>query len=313
MLDHADVFKTYLMILPPWPLAGKSRPELTNDDLKRLIAIIKTHRLKVAFETGGLRLRPWLAGREDQAGELQAQSELRLLRRWLQAGGPIDYLTTDHAVMMNMRGVGFPGPGLDPNRSSKMTVEELIGELVDYFEQIHRQIPHARFGVIESLGYFNVTAPDGRQYPHTDLQLPQWEFSSFFDHLLAAITQRGLELDHFHIDFGWEGVHYDGRRQGRLDFGRVLAVESYVQSKGVKAGVIINAFHDRAATEITPSEADRQAYQRTLAFFDGYRRAGGRADHLVIQTWQPYPHRTGPEDEPYTVLNIARDILRRAE
>jgi len=309
VVRKTNVFKSYLMLLPKGPLPGKDTPELTDDALERLLTFIKNNDLEVAFETGGLRIHKKLRGREDQAGESQAKSELRHLRRWLDAGGSIDYLTTDHAVMMNLRGLGFPGPGLDPNRSSKLTVEELTDELVDYFAVMKREIPGVRFGVIESLGYFHVRGIDGRHYKATDPKLPRCDFEQFFDRLLDRMAKQNLKLDHFHIDFAYEGVAFDGRADNRLDFGRILAVEQHVQSRGVKVGVIFNAFHDRHDKTLSPETASRQARQRTLAFADGYRKAGGTADHLVIQTWHPYPDRTGPENDSLTVLGVAKDVL----
>ena len=309
VLNKTDVFKSYLMLLPKDPLPGQDAPELTDTDLQRLQTLTRESHLKVAFETGGLRLRKMLQGREDEAGEQQAESELRHLRRWLDAGGQIDYLTTDHAVMMNLRGLGFPGPGLDPNRSSKLTVEELTDELADYFLVMKREIPGVRFGVIESLGYFHVQGIDGQEYKATDPQLPRCDFEEFLDGLLDRMAKRELELDHFHIDFGYEGVVFDGRAKGEPDFGRILAVERHVQSRGVKVGVIFNAFHDRQDKTLSPETASRQARERTLAFAEGYRKAGGNAEDLVVQTWHPYPDRTGPEDDPLTVLGVARDVL----
>ncbi len=311
VLARTDVWKSYIMLLPDVPLPGKQGPELSDDELKALIAFMKEHNLKVAFEVGGLRNSKARGG--DQAGEKYAKCELKYLLRWVKLGGRIDYLTTDHAVMMNMRGVGFPGPGLGPDRPWKMTVQELTDELVDYFCAVHEAIPEAKFGVIESLGFFQVTGPDGREYPHTDPLLPVWRFTEYFDYLLEAMARANLVLDHFHIDFGFEGVQFDGRAAGALDFGRVLGVESYVQSKGVKAGVIVNAFHDRSVKEPDPKDANREATERTIRFYREYEAAGGKADHILLQTWQPYPDRTGPEDVPNTVLNIARDILRHAE
>lgn len=306
VLGRTNVLKSYIMVLPQVPVPGKASPELSDAQLGLLAKFAKDHSLSTAFEVGGLRTSARVRGA--QAGERYARSELRHLKRWLRVGGRIDYLTTDHAVMMNMRGVGFPGPGLDPNRPCKMTVQELTEELADYFTAVHREIPSAKFGVIESLGFFHVKGSDGKQYRHTDPLLPVWHFHEFFDGLLAAMERRSLVLDHFHIDFGFRGVRHDGRREKRLNFARVLGVESYVQSKGVRAGVIINAFHLRGTKD--PAQASREAHERTLRFFREYVAAGGNADHFVIQTWHPYPDQTGPETQPHTVLNIARDVLQ---
>ena len=242
-----------------------------------------------------------------ELGERTAQSELVHLRRWLRVGGAIDYLTTDHAVMMT---IGSPIVQPQQSKSRGLTLEQTIEEQVDYFEVIHREIPGARLGAIESLGFFEVQGLTGRHYSRTVPALPLWPFETYLDTLLAAMQRRGLVLEHFHIDFGFEGVRHDGGGGDVLDFGRVLAVEAACQARGVKAGVIVNAFHDARVQAPDRATANREARERTLRYFHGYAAAGGKADHLVLQTWQPYPDRTGPEDDRDTVLGVARDILR---
>jgi hypothetical protein len=309
VLSRTDVFKSYIMLLPSQPVPGNREPEVADRELRSLIRLVERHGLETAFEVGGLRCVRGICG--ETAGEEYAEVELRHLRRWLDAGGRIEYLTADHALTMNMRGVGVPGPGLDPERPCRMTLAELTRELVDYFEVVSLEIPGVRVGVIESLGFWEVYGDDGRAFRQTDPLLPRWRFTEFFDALMAAMEERGLRLDHFHIDFGYEGVAADGRRRGTgLEYGRVMAVERYVRSRGVRCGVIVNAFHDREVAEPVPGIASREARERTLAFARGYLAAGGEADHLVIQTWQPYPDRTGPESDPDTVLGVARDVLR---
>lgn len=307
VLARTEVFKSYIMLLPNDPLPGETRPQLSDESMEKLAKFLRDRGIRTAFEVGGLRITEQIHG--TLAGEKYARFELTHLRRWLDWGGSVDYLTTDHAVMMNMRGAGFSGPGVSPQRPGNMSMSELIGELADYFEAVRREIPEVKLGVIESLGFFHITGPDGRQYPRTDPLLPEWEFEAFMDELLGVLKERGLALDHFHIDFGYEGVRFDGRATGELDYGRILGVEQAVRERGVKAGVIINAYHDRSVADPDPATANREAHGNTLAFARGYLAAGGKAEHLVLQTWQPFPNVTGPEDQAHTVLNMTRDLL----
>ena len=306
VLAQADVLKSYIMVLPSHPVPGKEAPELSDTQLISLALFVRQHGLRVAFEVGGLRRADGERPTKGTWGRRVAETEFSHLKRWLDAGGRIDYLTTDHAVMMNLGHHCYQGDDCG------LSLEETIEELVDYFAWMGERIPGVRLGVIESLGFFHVKGPDGREYPRTVPKLPVWHFESTFDRLVAAMGRRGLRLDHFHVDFGFMGVAHDGRVSGRggLDFGRVLGVEAYVRSKGVNAGVIVNAFHNRTVENPEPDVANREAYERTLRFFDAYVEAGGKAEHVVVQTWHPFPDRTGPERERHTVLGIARDIVR---
>jgi hypothetical protein len=308
VLASTQVLKTYINILGD---DEPGVPKLSDAELRQLIQFVRHHKLKMAFEVGGLRTSAKICG--DTAGEDGAKNELALLRRWLDLGGSIDYLTTDHAVMKNLRGVGYAGAGQNPNRECKMPIRQLIDELADYFQVMHKAIPTAKLGAIESLGFFQIRGSDGTFYRQTDPKLPDWQFSEYIDNLLQAMKARGLELDHFHIDYGYTGVHFDGRASGKLNNGRILAVEAYLASKGVKSGVIFNATYDKKVKDPVPDIADREVHEQTLSFFKSYVASGGKADHLVIQTWQPYPERTGPETRPFTALNIARDILQSME
>jgi len=309
VLRHTDVFKSYIMVLPNVPLPGKQKPELSDDQLRKLVLLLKKHHLKVAFEVGGLRIAPGQKAHKGEWGKRVAANEFTHLKRWLDAGGRIDYLTTDHPVMMTLGHRTYQGT------DSGLTLEETVEELASYYAEMARRIPNVKLGTIESLGFFHVTGTDGVEYPRTVPKLPVWRFEESFDLLLAAMKRHGLKLDHFHIDYGYHGVRHDARRlkKAGLDFGRLLAVERYVQSKGVNVGVIVNAFHDRSVKKPESEQASGEATKNTVGFHEGYLSAGGKAEHMVIQTWHPYPDRTGPEDEPLTVLNLARDIILRED
>ena len=309
VLRRTDVFKSYIMVLPSAPLPKKQKPQLSDDQLRKLALLLKERQVKVAFEVGGLRIAPGQKAKKGAWGKEVAANEFTHLKRWLDAGGRIDYLTTDHPVMMNLGHRTYKGT------DSGLTLEETLEELASYYAEMARRIPNVKFGTIESLGFFHVKGPDGVEYPRTVPKLPIWRFEEFFDLLLAAMKRHGLKLDHFHIDYGYYGVRHDGHRlrKAGLDFGRLLAVERYVQSKGVNVGVIVNAFHDRSVKEPESEQVSREATRNTVGFHAGYLTAGGKAEHMVIQTWHPYPDRTGPEDEPFTVLNLVRDIILRQD
>lgn len=82
-------------------MAGKTLPELPDEQLGRLAAVCRQNDLDVAFEVGGLRMGAAKPVR-GQWGKAVAQNEFTHLKRWLEAGGTLDYLSTDHAVMMNL-------------------------------------------------------------------------------------------------------------------------------------------------------------------------------------------------------------------
>jgi len=175
--------------------------------------------------------------------------------------------------------------------------------------------------MIESLGYFSV----GDDYTTTD---PGSIYPIDFEEFLVAakdkLGKRGVELDHFHLDFSYQDCRYDGREQKRLDFGRIMAAEKIIKSLGLDCGMIINAFDDLSYGDSTsgnmvgekekaknPAVRSASAVANTLKYFDGYVAAGGSPDLWVFQRWQPYPDITGPETDPNTDMGVTRLLVNR--
>lgn len=311
VLKWTDVFKSYINILPERPIAGESKPRLSDESLLKLIAFLNKHGIRAAFEVGGLRLSDKRHG--TQAGEDQAKAEAGLLRRWVNLGGNLDYISTDHAVMKAVSQMHRDGAdSKELSRENAMTLGSLNAELVDYFAAIKQEFPSVRLGVIESLGFFHVRSEDGYEYKRTDQRLPIVWFEAWVDDLLQRMAERGLELDHFHIDYGVRGAEYDARQRQRKewDFGRMLAVERVLQKRGIRTGLIINPsrpeFKQRADNE---DEMEQQAHELSVRLFREYLHAGGNGEDWVFQTWHDYPLVTGPADRSPSFLATVKQLL----
>jgi hypothetical protein len=300
------VFKQYIETL-----GGK---KYTDEQLKELAAFTRNAGLKCAFEIGALRWSEDSCG--PGSGKEYAAGEIKVLRRWEEAGGTVDYLTTDHAVMWNVGLVlqgGKPLAGqADPDW------RKVMDEVVDSLAMIHAAFPDAKIGMIESLGYFSV----GDKYTTTDPQcIYPIDFGEFLRTAQRRLGERGVELDHIHIDFSYQDCRYDGRRGKRLDFGRIMAAEERVKSLGLDCGIIINAFDDFSYTGANTvqekakarnvAERNASAVRNTLEYFDGYVAAGGEPDTWIFQRWQPYPDKTGPETVLETDMGLTKALLEQ--
>jgi len=303
---HTDVFKQFIETL-----GGK---KYSDEELKKLAAFTREAGLKCAFEIGALRWWPHLYG--EGSGKAYAAQEIKTLQRWVDAGGTVDYLSTDHAVMWN---VGLCLQGAKPMAGlGDPDWRKVMDEVVDSLARIHEAFPGSKIGMIESLGYFSV----GDQYTTTDPQcIYPIDFKEFLSTAQLKLKARGIALDHVHIDFSYQDCRYDGRKQNRLDFGRIIAAEAIVKSLGLESGIIINAFDDFSTTGVNivqetekaqnAAERSASAVKNTLEYFDGYVAAGGTPDIWIFQRWQPYPDVTGPETDPNTDMGIARQLLEK--
>jgi hypothetical protein len=309
--SQSRVWKGYLELLYPG----------LGFDLDSLVRAINVAGLKVAIEVQGSNpTRP--EGCAVGGGRWQAAQELPLLRRWRDADGGrgrIDYFTTDHAIARTIEASLTGQCNLSPSAAAH--------ELAGYYRAIQDEFPEAEFGLIESLGYWSIQGPDGTQYVTVRSDLPTLRLADILE--LVAIESRmfGIRLGHYDIDYGADGVEYDGQRHPTSafavaghDYGRILGAEQIARSNGLVAGVIFNAYDKTSPPSSTVSMPSaeqrltfsRSARDRTLWFWDEYRHVGGRSSKLVFQTWQPYPDRTGPETAEATVTNLARELVRRA-
>ena len=287
----------------------------SNEELKQLATFTREAGLKCAFEIGALRWNPKLYG--EGSGAVYAAQEIQVLKRWVDAGGTVDYLSTDHAVMWN---VGLCLQGAKPMAPFVKDPDWRIvmEEVVDSLAMIHEAFPEAKIGMIESLGYFSV----GENYTTTDpLCIYPIHFETFLSTAKQKLGERGVELDHLHIDFSYQDCRYDGRKEKRLDFGRIMAAEAVVKSLGLDSGIIINAFDDFSyvgSNTVQEKEKAQNAAERsasavdnTLEYFDGYVAAGGKPDTWILQRWQPYPDVTGPETVRNTDMGVARLLVNK--
>lgn len=298
--SKAGVFKLYVMILPT---------EVSSDqELKELIQSIEQRRMLVAVEVGGFRTSQH-CGRG--AGLAAAKEEFKLLNRWIDLGGRIDFLSTDHSIMSSMA-TPMLGEGLGGTRC-QMSLDAVIREQIEYIAYAQRQLPNARIGVIESLGYFNFTSPQRlipeltKTYETSDPRLPGWDLAEILTSIQGGLRDRGVTLDHFHIDYSLEGVEHDGRAPGGMrigsnDFGRIALATRIAQNLGLRVGVIVNA----------DGTSSRQASDRTLQYFEELRQWNGlRYDHVVLQTWFNYPASVGSGAEPHSAVGLMQSLLHR--
>jgi hypothetical protein len=306
---RTSVFKQFIETL-----GGK---KYSDEELKKLAAFTREAGLKCAFEIGALRWTPQLYGAG--SGKAYAAQEIKVLQRWVDAGGTVDYLSTDHAVMWN---VGLCLQGAKPMAGlGDPDWHKVMDEVADSLAMIHEAFPDAKIGMIESLGYFSV----GDKYTTTDPQcIYPIDFKKFLGTAQRKLKARGISLDHVHIDFSYQDCRYDGRADGRLDFGRIIAAEKIVKSLGMDCGIIINAYDDFSYAvmggsnivqekEKAKNAAERSAsgVENTLEYFDGYVAAGGNPDTWIFQRWQPYPDVTGPETVRDTDMGVTRLLVNK--
>ena len=287
LLEHTSTIKLYIEYIS----------RISAPDLKKIAAFVDEHKLRVSVEVGGVRAAD-PAVDDSGAGRSAAEREFLVLSKFLLAGGRIDSITTDHALASEITGRTKDRPD--------MTMQQYMQQQMEYYRYMIEKMPRLKVGAIESLGFFWVKSPK-KQYKATDGLLDRVDFEEYMSELVRIAKENDIEIDHFEIDFGMHDIEYDG------DWGRVLAVEDYVQGLGVRSGFIAgNAFHKGTIPlkgEENLLRAAQSAAERTLAYFEGYEQAGGHSDYLVFQRWQNVPVAVGDETTPLSSFGIFKSLL----
>ena len=316
LAKKVTTFKIFLDMLYTRGCAGCS-PTMGSTDaqLRSLIAVLKARGIKTGIEVGGAR---WGAGRCDAKAALAyAAIEQKQVGRWLQLGGEIDSLTTDHADVWNVRGLS--GPPCVPAVPMATRIDIVAQVFASWRTFLG---PTASLGFIESLGFWEITGPDGTNFSCTDPahldKVAGWipRLDDVTRLLLEAAakhnpTPERTLVDHYFLDFSLEGVEYDTRVYGTappvgVNYNRVLGAERIMHRHGLKTGIFLNAFAAKSlncSAGGSDAECSASASERTLNYTRGYMQLPSRqSEHAVLEQWQPFPSKTGPETAEHTAM-----------
>lgn len=318
LASNVKVFKLFLDELygPPGKPGVGPGVGSTDAQLKQLIALLKGRGIRTGIEVGGAR---WGAGRCNLTEALAyATIEQQQVGRWLQLGGSIEHLATDHADVWDIRGLS--GPSCEPAVPMIERIDVVAQVFASWRTFLGKQ---TSLGFIESLGFWEIDGPDGTNFTCTDpLHLNKvkgWipRLDDVTGLLLRAAEKHNPTpgtplIDHYLIDFSLEGVEYDTRTYGTsphglVNYNRVLGAEMIMKKHGLKSGVFLNAFHDkRINCTLFPERCSASAANRTLNYTNMYLQLPNRlSEHAVLEQWQPYPSMTGPETCLYTGMWMA--------
>ena len=306
---------------------GKIPYRATHAQLRTLAAFYRKHKLRVNIEIGGVRFRPHLvkAGRAGVGRRYTRNVQIPLLERWRKAGGSIDYLTTDHAVMMRM-GEQASGKTKD---GVTYSLDELVKELAEALAELHGTFPEAEFGIAESLGHFGVKDPDGSRIYEMGRPDPnRVDLSTFIAKLQSSTAAAGVNIRHFMIDHQIQAAHREATGKVMTTGGPFNIRPEYADraadipldlGRAAAAAKIARAAGMRVVFQVTPgtygfgvkgdpdSRNDRRAFEAVSRMAKECTAAGIRPDALIFECWQPHPSRTGPEIRKHTFMyNVRR-------
>ena len=276
----------------------------SKKDLSSLADMCKKNNLKVAIECGGTLSPLW----GNSAGEKSAEIELEVIDKWCDAGGTVDFLDLDGPVR---RLLDLNNDCIRNDSNSFTSIEKCAEELIDYIKSIKKSHPKIRFFLLTNFpnwGYrggvsYHGTSPDRQQLG---------DYYEVIKIVLEKVKAADLSFAGITIDNPYEyliGKHNSitWKDPSHLNWlKRVRMFEDFCHESDVPFNLIINS-------ETGGGSSDKMFYDRTLKMLETYIQAGGNPERYIIQSWYNFPKETVPENKPYTMTYLVKEVLMRLD
>lgn len=301
VLTKADVYSFFIDTLEDYSPAA----------MKRIVALLKSYHVKIEVEAGGTD-EFTCGGDKSTVGIRSAEIELKKLEPIYQAGGVVTYLALDNPtsrVGLNGRQLSTTPP--QPN-GCQFPLPEAIAQLTQYLEAVRAAHPEIKPGLIVNLPleiYDHTPCGNSFYQPGPSHKLDDsrcfdnighggMDYHEVFDSIMHGVNEAGLKLYFQHAD---NPFSYIVNSPGVSDVigQRLIPLEKQTESYGLAFGLIHNT--DLAwqyapnPVPADPNLQDQLFHDQTLQSVQALRNAGGKEQHLYIESWKPYPHRILPE------------------
>ena len=271
------------------------------EKLRQLATLVKENDLKIDVEVGATLNHDW----GDQAGELSARSEIPALKRWVDAGGTVDYLDMDGPVRRLM---GHSGWGRDPDKRFT-SIERCADQLVVYMQAVQKELPQIQFMLLTNFPNWGYRGEVSYTGPKKDPMF-YGDYDKVARTVFDKIEAAGLKLSGATVDnpYGYlMGVQRSRHLEDptKIDWlKRVRTYEDFCRSRGIPFNLIINSQNGGNAS-------DKMFYEDTLKMLDVYMQADGKPDRYIVQSWYLYPKTIAPETEAYSMTALVKAVIQK--
>ncbi|MCP4311256.1 MAG: sulfatase-like hydrolase/transferase [Bacteroidetes bacterium] len=266
---------------------------MNQESLRKIVDFQQRYDKMIAIEVGGIRQRNGVD--KAQIGEtMGAHTIEHQILPIVNAGGTVDYIETDNAILFSIYG------GKEPNEwittPLNLTASEVATELADFFEYVHQRYPEMKFGAIENLRVNHFGAWKGARNP---LGSSLEGLKDILFQLNVHMRSKGLRLHYFNpeasaqdMDFGFDDYKYK----------ELLAVSDYCNSLGIKLAKLYNP-----AGSIPSS---KEFVNSTVQFYVKAKEEYKLNTSMdVFQSWIAFPTSIYGNNDPYSFANMLKTIL----
>ena len=287
--------------------------DVTDAQLESFCDMLKKTDTKLAIELAGLGnwyQTSYQPGTDDYAynsmyGDFGDYTRLKKLMGILAKRGLIiEYLNFDHAFMRAMN------PKY-ANESPKMSIREAAEQLYKYMAMWHKECAGTKFNYIVNFpnhGWKRSPSITGNPTP----AFSDYYFGDFYDDFqeICRLNEiSDVKMNAIVVDFPYNPyLNSDMVLSKTEKKNRIKDLEKETKAAGMEYGVIFNSEDEGMGRT---SDHNRQYFNASMEFIAYYLANGGDPDYFINEAWYQYPDKLLPEDEPFTLMNLTLEIIKK--
>lgn len=296
---------------------NKIKNDYSLEDMKKLVAIVEVQDIPVVVELGGVLGPGWGPLTDHANGKESALIEIQNSKKWVTAGGTIDYVIFDGPVRRLLYGDiasnmaangGVLVSGYHNTTRGPFSHAEAASEILFSMQEWRKAYPEIQF--ILGCNFPNWGWKGGQDYHKRGRGGMNWgDYREVLPVILDSVQTSPTPFSGLIADFpynyaiGERASPIAGNDPTLIDWvARIRELEDFVRDEGLEFWLYTN----------TEEQASDEVYSTgTLNYIDLYREAGGAPDKWLFQSWYAVPGQFGPEDLPYSMSWLVNEANKK--
>jgi hypothetical protein len=296
---------------------NKIKDEYSMEDMQKLAGIVEKHDMEVIVELGGVLGPGWGSLTDIDNGKESALVEINNSKKWISAGGKIDYVIFDGPVRRLLYGniqkniqdnSGVLVSGHFNTNRGPFSYEEAANEILYSMKEWREVYPEIKF--ILGCNFPNWGWKGQQDYHKRQADGMNWgDYWEVVQVLMSRMQSSDTSFSGMIIDWPYNyaiGEKYSptrGNDPSTIDWiARILELEAYIKGLGMDFYLYTN-------TE--EQESNALYSEGTMNYVDLYRQRGGAPDGWNVQSWYQVPTSFGPEDQQYSMSWLTNEVMKK--
>lgn len=296
---------------------GKIHNAYSMEDMQKLVQITEEQDLEVIVELGGVLGPGWGNLNDIENGKESARVEIQMSKKWIAAGGKIDYIIFDGPVrrllygniqknLQENNGVLVSGH-FNTNRGA-FSYEEAADEILYSMQEWRKVYPEIKFML--GCNFPNWGWKGEQDYHKRQADGMNWgDYWQVIQVIMDKVQSADTHFDRLIVDWPYNyavGERYSPTPDNDpkvIDWiARIRELEDYARGMGLEFYLYTNT--EEQESNVVYSEG-------TLKYVDLYRQRGGTPDGWNVQSWYPVPTSFGPENQQYSMAWLTSEVIRK--